>query len=264
MFERVVPVNKQRHAGKKVNSSGDFHFASRFHLAYVTVQEFVRAASTYPIVFLEDPAGDQFRPVALMGLEAGENLFVDAQGQWAASYIPAIIRRYPFALTRSGEDDRYIVCVDEASELLSDTEGAPLFDEQGNPTQVIENVKRYLGELQAMDLATQAFSRFLVQNNLLTPLSMRVSTNDQIRNITRCYVINEERLANFNDLKFCEIRRLGYLSAIHAHLMSLSQIERLIALRKQADAPAAAPVPDEPAPRPLDRSVELPGTETLQ
>jgi hypothetical protein len=161
---------------------------------------------------------------------------VDAAGKWAASYIPAIIRRYPFALTKGAEEDRYVVCVDEGSELISDTEGAPMFDEAGNPTQVIENVKRYLGELQQMDMIAQDFTRFLVQNNLLTPLNMRVNAANQIRNITGCYVINEERLNNFSDAKFLELRQKRYLPAIYAHLLSLPQIERLANLKKPDDA----------------------------
>ena len=61
--------------------------------------------------------GDEFRPVALLGLNAGQNLFVDAAGKWQASYVPAIIRRYPFALTPRGTDGQYIVCLDEGSDL---------------------------------------------------------------------------------------------------------------------------------------------------
>jgi len=210
MFEQVVPVNKERHARKKVKPSSDFRFASGFHIAYVTTHEFARAASIYPVVFLEDKQNDSYRPVVLLGLDAGEILSVDAHGQWAGSYIPAIIRRYPFALVKASDADQYIVCVDEASALLNDTEGAALFDEAGQPTQVIENVKRYLGELQQMDQITGEFVTFLVQNNLLTPLNMRVNAADQVRNITGCYAINEERLNNFSDAKFLEVRQKGY------------------------------------------------------
>jgi hypothetical protein len=234
MFERVVPVNRDRHASKKVRASNDFSFASKFHVAYVTVHEFARAAIHYPLVFLEDKDNDAFRPVALMGLDPGENLFVDSQGRWAGSYIPAIIRRYPFALTKAAGSDRFIVCIDEASDLLSDVDGAPLFDSEGKPTQVIENVKRYLSELQQMDSMTHEFTRFLVQSNLLTPLNMRVNAANKVRNITGCYVINEERLNNFGDGKFVEIRSKGYLPAIYAHLISLSQIERLATLKSPA------------------------------
>ncbi|MEI7784686.1 MAG: SapC family protein [Betaproteobacteria bacterium] len=240
MFEQVVPVSNERHGGKKVRPSSDFRFAAGFHIAYVTTHEFARAAATYPVVFLEDKASDGYRPVVLLGLEPGENLFVDAQGQWSATYIPAIIRRYPFALVKATDADRFIVCVDEASDLLSDTEGTPLFDEAGNPTQVIENVKRYLGELQQMDQITVEFSRFLVENNLLTPLNMKVNAGNQVRNITGCYVINEERLSNFSEAKFLEVRQKGYLPAIYAHLISLSQVERVAGLKKPAEA---APAP---------------------
>ena len=255
MFEQIVPVALERHRHKKVRNTTQFDYAAGFHIAYVTVHEFARAAATYPIVFLEDKPNDGFRPVVLMGLQPGENLFVGADGAWNASYIPAMIRRYPFALSKGTEENRFVVCVDEASSLLSDTEGAPMFDDKGEPTQVIENVKRYLSELQQMDMLTQQFSRFLLSNNLLTPLNMRVNATAQARNITGCYVINEERLNAFSDALFLEVRAKGFLPAMYAHLMSLPQIERLVQLSKAktgAVATAAEPgpaVPEASAPR---------------
>lgn len=52
MFEKVAPVNKDTHAQKRVKEITSFDFASKFHIAYITLQEFARAASIYPIVFL--------------------------------------------------------------------------------------------------------------------------------------------------------------------------------------------------------------------
>jgi len=254
MFQRVVPVNRDRHLSKKVLQSSSFAFAAQFHIAYVTAHEFARSAAIYPVLFLEDKASDEFKPVVLLGLDAGENLFVSSSGEWLAPYIPAIIRRYPFALTKAGDEDRYIVCVDEGSELLSDTEGAALFDKKGNPSQIVENVKQYLSELQQMDRLTADFTKYLVQNNLLTPLNMRVNAANQVRNITGCYVINEERLNNFSDQKFLEVRQKGYLPAIYAHLISLSQIERLASLKKERASEYVPAVP----------SVNLPTSETIQ
>ena len=249
MFEQIVPVALERHRHKKVRNTTQFDYAAGFHIAYVTVHEFARAAATYPIVFLEDKPNDGFRPVVLLGLQPGENLFLGADGAWNASYIPAMIRRYPFALSKGTEENRFVVCVDEASTLLSDTEGAPMFDEKGEPTQVIENVKRYLSELQQMDMLTQQFSHFLLSNNLLTPLNMRVNATAQARNITGCYVINEERLNAFSDALFLEVRAKGFLPAMYAHLMSLPQIERLVQLSKaKTGAAAAAATAAEAAP----------------
>ena len=39
-------------------------------------QEFARAASIFPIVFLEDKEKDEFRPVVLLGLNAGSSVFL--------------------------------------------------------------------------------------------------------------------------------------------------------------------------------------------
>lgn len=233
MFQQVVPINKERHANTKIKDISSFDFASKFHIAYLTMHEFARAASIFPIVFLEDKEKDEFRPVALMGLTAGENLFVDTAGKWQASYVPAIIRRYPFALTPSGEDGQYVVCLDEASSLVSETEGAPLFDKDGSPTQIIENVKRYLGELQQMDVLTHNFCKFLAANNMFTPLNMRVRENDKVKNVSGCYVVNEERLNNLSDDRFLEIKSLSYLAPLYAHLISLAQTERLVTLQDE-------------------------------
>ena len=236
MFQKVVPVNRERHAGKKIKEATSFSFAGGFHIAYVTMQEFARAASIFSIVFLEDKDKDEFRPVVLLGMNAGENLFIGDDGKWNASYIPAIIRRYPFALAPSGQDGQYTVCIDEASELVSDTDGSALFDDKGEPTQVIENVKRYLGELQQMDTLTREFCKFLAEHNMFTPLNMRVRDNDKVKSITGCYVINEERLNNLSDERFLEIKNKRYLPSMYAHLISLAQTERLVKMQDEKSA----------------------------
>jgi hypothetical protein len=232
MFEKVTPVNKDTHAHKRVKEITSFDFASKFHIAYVTLQEFTRAASIYPIVFLEDKAKDEFRPVVLLGLTPGSNVFVDAQGKWQASYIPAVIRRYPFTLAPGGADGQFIVCIDEASSLVSDSEGAALFDIAGTPTQVIDNVKRYLSELQQMEVSTHGFCAFMAKHNMFTPLNLRVRESAGVKDIAGCYVLNEERLNNLSDELFLEIRTKRYLPAVYAHLMSLAQTERLVKLRE--------------------------------
>ncbi len=233
MYKNLVPINKARHVGKKIRQVQGFDFAANFHIASIMAHEFARAASIYPVIFLEDKEQDSFRPVVLMGLDAGENLYVGADGKWQASYVPAIIRRYPFALASAGEEGKFTVCIDEDSELVNESEGVPLFNEQGEPAEALENVKRYLGELQQMDAFTRAFCQEMVSLNMFTPLNMRVRQADQIKNINGCYVINEERLNGLSAERFVELREKRYLPAIYAHLVSLAQIERLMTLKDE-------------------------------
>lgn len=240
MYEKLVPVNKARHASKKIKQVEGFGFASQFHIASIMVHEFARASAIYPVVFLEDKAKDEFRPVVLMGMDSGENLFVDANGKWSASYVPAIIRRYPFALASTGEEGQFTVCIDEGSDLVSETEGSPLFDDKGEPAESLENVKRYLGELQQMDVFTRDFCKYFSEHNLFTPLNMRVRQADQVKNINGCYVVNEERLNNLSNDRFVEMREKRYLPAVYAHLVSLAQIERLMMLKDERSKATAS------------------------
>lgn len=239
MFKKLVPVNKDVHANFKVKPLDGFGFAKDFHIASIMVHEFAKSASVYPIVFLEDKERDEFRPVVLLGLDAGKNLFVANDGKWQASYVPAIIRRYPFALAQTDQEGQFTVCIDEDSSFVSQKDGQALFDKKGEPTEIVENVKRYLSELQQMEVFTKEFCKFLAEHNLYTPLNMRVRDNDKIKNVTGCYVVNEERLNNLSDTLFLEIRKRNYMAPVYSHLTSLAQIERLATLNENESGKAA-------------------------
>ncbi len=236
MFKKITPLNSERHGALKLKQDNTFHFAGGTHVASIMTSEFYRAATTYPIVFVEEPKNDEFRPVVLLGLQPKKNLFVNAEGKWEAIYIPAILRRYPFVLARTEEDGRFAVCVDEDSGFFSETEGQPLFDGEGQPGQLLENVKKYLAQLQQMDQVTQQFCQTLKEHNLFAPLNMRVRKAESVQNITGAYAINDKRMDALSDETFLEWRKQKILPLIYNHLFSLSNIERLVQLRTQTIA----------------------------
>ena len=67
MFRELVALNSKRHAALRVRPQTSFEFARSVHMSALMQTELVRAAATYPIVFVEDPAIDSFRPMALLG-----------------------------------------------------------------------------------------------------------------------------------------------------------------------------------------------------
>lgn len=231
MFKSIVPITLERHKLSKVKQIDSFAFAKGVNMASIMVHEFSRAASIYPIVFVEDKQNDIFKPVVLFGFEEGENLFIDDENKWQSSYIPAIIRRYPFALAKTDEDGRFSVCIDEESEFVNKADGQELFDSDGKPAEVMERVKKYLAELQQMDAFTEEFCKFLSQKNMFTPLNMKVKVGNEIKNITGAYIINEERLNALSDETFLDMRAKKYIPVIYSHLSSLSQIERLMSFK---------------------------------
>ena len=233
MFKKIVPIVEKNHKQIKVKAIDNFEFVKDTHLASVMVHEFSRAASTYPIVFLEDTVNDQFKPVVMLGLQEGENLFVQDK-KWNASYIPAIIRRYPFALSKTPEDNRYVICIDEDSEFVNEEEGQAIFNEDGSASEVIERVKKYLTELQQMEVFTEAFCAEMKAENMFTPLNMKVRVGNEIKNVGGAYVINEERFNALNDEKYLALKKKQYIPVIYSHLSSLAQIERLLGFKDKS------------------------------
>lgn len=61
--------------------------------------EFRDIQSCYPIFFIKDPETAAFMPVALLGLNTGQNLFL-VDDVWDAHYIPKLIERNPFLIAK--------------------------------------------------------------------------------------------------------------------------------------------------------------------
>ena len=232
MFKSIVPITAEKHKNKKVKQIDNFEFAKKTNMASIMIHEFSRAASIYPIVFVEDKTQDVFKPVVLLGFEEGENLFVNEENKWKASYIPAIIRRYPFALAKADDNGKFTVCIDEESDFVNEIEGQELFDGD-KPAEVMERVKKYLAELQQMDAFTNEFCKFMSNKNMFTPLNMKIRVNNEIKNVSGAYIINEERLNSLSDETYLEMRNKKYIPVVYSQLSSLSQIERLMGFKDE-------------------------------
>lgn len=234
MYNKLVPFSPKSHQHLKIKKLDDFEFLKDQNVASILINEFSRSAPIYPIVFIEEKNKGELKPVILLGLQKGENLFVQ-NGKWTSSYIPAVIRRFPFALaTNPNDESKRTLCIDEESHLVSTSEGEPLFSPEGAPSALLENVKKFLTELQQMEFFTQTFCHYLKEKDLFVPMKMKVKASDEIKNIQGCFVINEERLNNLSDDTFLEIRNLKYMAAIYSHLTSLAQMERLVQLKENS------------------------------
>ncbi|MGE0083695.1 MAG: SapC family protein [Desulfococcaceae bacterium] len=231
MYKKLVPFNSRTHAKKRLKPVNSFNFAKNNHIASLMINELSRASSIYPVVFLKE--GEKYGLFALLGLKPGENLFVGDKGQWEAGYIPAIIRRYPFMLGKTENSENFMVGLDEESGFLSETEGQPLVDKDGKPSQVVENIKQYLSEIHRFSEITNRFCQDLADRNLLAPLNLQIKSANSgpSLNIAGCHGVHEKKFNELPDTDFLELRKKGLLPLIYSHLLSLAQLDRLIRLR---------------------------------
>ena len=140
----------------------------------ISVSEFADAALNFPILFVRaapDALGrDTVAPVAVFGMKPGENLFATADGKWDAGYVPAMLRAYPFTMARIEGSDRWAIVFDNTWEGMSRTEGLPLFNEKGEASELLNNVHKFVQDLETDLERTRQACAALLEMKLLKPM----------------------------------------------------------------------------------------------
>lgn len=232
----LVPISRDLHAKTRIRPISSFAFAAKATVVPVYGSEIVLMSHEVPVVFVRE-AGN-FVPSALIGVRPGQNLMLDPQGRWLGSHIPAIWRRGPFRLARvDGEQEpRMVLCLDEGSDLISETEGHPLFDEQGAPAPMISAASNLLSQLERDIRSTQAICAVLDQMGLIVPWALDIShTDGQKQRVSDLFHIDEPKISTLSGEDLVRLRDAGTLAVIYAHLLSLSKVTLLGRLAKMAD-----------------------------
>lgn len=227
-YKNVAPVNKQRHAQWGIVPSNRFDFARTINSVPLTAVEFPAASKDYAIVFAK--SADGVMPIAVMGVRNGENLYVDADGQWHAKYIPAFVRRYPFVFSTADEGKTLTLCLDEDFEGCSaDGKGDRLFTEGGENTEYLNKVVEFLKEYQNHFRRTQAFCKKLEELELLEPMGAQFKTPDgRDGSLSGFLVINREKMKAIPAEKLAELVKTDELEMMYLHIHSIQNLRETI------------------------------------
>ena len=193
----------------------------------VTVDEFRSLQACYPIVFQPDGQGS-FMPAALFGLQEGVNAFLDDKG-WDADYLPLAMRRMPFSIGVSQDDDLRMM-VDMASpRIAKGAEGEAVFLPHGGNSELLEEANSVLRTLHEGLQATPEFVQALVANDLLESFVLDVERPDGSHGrLAGFYTIHEERLAALDAGTVGLLHQADYLQPIYMALASMSRLSPLI------------------------------------
>lgn len=197
--------------------------------APVTPDEFRSLQADYPIVFQPDGKGG-FVPVALFGLQDGQNLFLGEDGKpgWDADYLPLSMQRMPFSIGVA--DDELRMMVDMASPRVSQgAEGEAVFLPHGGTSDFTENANAVLRRLHEGLQATTEFIQTLMAHDLLEPFTLDVQRPDGTHGqLVGFYMIHEERLAALDGNAVALLHQADYLQPIYMAIASLSNLNKLI------------------------------------
>jgi hypothetical protein len=246
-YSKPEPLAKELHGKLGVKRmDGPFAFAKAGHAIPLTVGEFPLAAVTGPIIFV----GDEKMPIAVMGLNAGENMFVKDNGTFESGiYIPAYVRRYPFVFANDDQNNQMVLCIDRAAEFIVDRDyDMAFFEANGEPTEYTKNCIEFCNNFEMERQRTVSFVELLRELDLFETKTATFTpqnpdgTAGEPQKIAEYFGVSEEKLNKLPADKFLELRDNGALGQIYAHMHSLVGWDRLVALamtRAAAQQPQA-------------------------
>jgi len=242
-YQDLMPLNSRDHATWRSRTTDKAPLLAGFHAIPLTVEEFPAAARHFPIIF---SSGDSPVPLALMGLNEGTNVFVDAEGTVSENiYIPAYVRRYPFLLAKlTPESDELSLCFDPTTDLVGEfAEGTALFEGD----QPSENTKALLGfceQFEQAGLKTQAFVEELAKHKLLMDGEVAIQQEGvEAPFVYRGFqMVNQEAMRDLRGDVLRGWNQSGLLPLIYAHLFSLELIREIFGRQvQQGKGPVPAP-----------------------
>jgi len=234
IMANIVPIRKEQHQNLKLAKTRDLSHVAGQHIIPLTAAEFAQASASFPIVFVKNPDSERYRSVAMLGLEAGENLFYQ-DDKWTAISIPQSISMVPFSLGIDPEKENTLTaCVDLDSEFIGEDKELPLFESDDKESEVLVNVQQALGRLYDNERMTEKFIKELQDNDLLQELELNIAlSTEEKKKLVGIFTINEEKVKELPDDVVLDFHKRGLFVPIYSMLGSLSQMNRLAQIRNQ-------------------------------
>lgn len=249
LHKKPVALDRIAHRNLKLRTDvNPLQAVAHLNAAFLTAAEFGDACKEYPILFLRagtHPNGKaQVAPVAVMGLTPGENLFIEkgANGElsWRGRYTPAMLRAYPFTMAQV-EADKWAVCIDESWAGWSQTEGRELFDDKGEPSGFMNEMRSFVEQVEAEVERTRLAGERLLEMGLLQDKRFDATLPDgSPLSVDGFMGVDEESLNKLTDAQIIELHRSGLLGVVATHQISLSNMRGLIERRLAQATPAVS------------------------
>lgn len=232
----LVKLTAEHHGDLKVAETCAIDVAKEQHMIGLKVTEVGQAVTNFPVFVTRVTGSSELAVSAITGLELNTNLFVDSGG-WNATYTPSGMQTYPFFLMKApDETGGYTVGIDPHNSAFSKAVGEPLFDEHGNTSLAVTRISAILDEDVKNSIRTYKFTEKLVDLRLLKSISLAVQYRDgNLNTLQGLQTIDEDKLNSLDTNELEVLVKLGYLAPIYAMLISIYQLNSLIARHNLVD-----------------------------
>jgi hypothetical protein len=233
-----VLLNNVSHQNLKVITRFGAEFGDNVGSVLAFPTEFIELQKEYAILFRKNTETQRFHASVLLGLNQGENLFLNPslESGWSANYIPAVLAKGPFLIgfqsQESSSNKTPVIHIDLDHPKVSTEKGTSLFLELGGNTPYLEHIASVLKIIhQGLAMQDAMFAVFS-ELDLIEPVDIDIDLNNgQKYQLTGNYTINEEKLNSLAGDQLEKLNRFGFLQLAYAVVTSMTNIRRLTEIK---------------------------------
>jgi len=231
MYKNLVVLDKKRHKDFKVSQLENLSFAKQTAFIPIVINEIEVTSANFPVVFTsnEDPS-----IVSLVSL-GGDSLAISIENKWITSYVPSYIRKYPFSLASTKDNqEQMIVLIDEDSSLFSKSKGKQLFKKNGDQSDILTHAVDFLTSYENQMVITKKLAKTIANSGILEDREISVGEGAEKQVLLQGFkVVNRDKLNALSDDILADWVRRGIIGLIDAHIKSLTNIEKLFKIANQ-------------------------------
>ncbi len=248
----IVVVDSNNMRETRVITARGAALGDKVHVVEAVPAEFRSLMAYYPILLSKDASVDRYMWVVVLGLQDGENLYLDGD-TWNVPYVPVNIRRQPFNVAAApgkdpdGNDVQVPALSIDLDHPRVSPDGEALFDEEGKPSEYLDTMNKMMGGIFESTRRGRELAQWLQDEELIRPLNIgyTVATTGEKHSVGGLYGVNEDKLRELTDEKVLDLHKRGLLAALYTAIASLGQLGSLMErknarLKAGGDAPVQA------------------------
>ena len=218
-------LSKENHGDKSWVKFSSYAFANQNSTVPLVGAEVLKAAVAFPLAFILHQ--DRYLLKAILSADPECNCFVAPDGRWLGSYVPAYFRSHPFKLSKVMDKEQLYLCVDEDSGLVQEAleSGEPFFNEKGELSPQVQEVKTFLEHVVGDERQTQKAVKAIVDAGLMAAWQFKVRIRAKETAVQGYYRVDETRLNQLSDPDFLRLQKSGSLPIIYGQMISMNNID---------------------------------------
>jgi hypothetical protein len=228
-MHQLIALSVSNQLATAVVADAALVYARSQHLLNVRINEISQLLADVPVFFSRHQQTGQWLLSGLYSVTPAQNLWVQ-QGQWLGSYQPVCMQTYPLML---GTDPSQLMLVDDSRVLQQGaTPGAmPLFSENGQPSEYLRRQKAMLDNDLQQEYLTFQFVKAVNALGLIKELDLHLMLADGSSQVIKgLATVDEDQLQSLSAEQLQQLQQQGYLLLLHAMLLSITRLNRLIQL----------------------------------